>query len=377
MVLASCGGNLGGNQAIHSVWRTQTSGTNQRLDDVACLSTMRCEAVGQDGTIIATTDGGATWRAQGNPMQGSPTELYRVTCMPPSSCYVIARPDTILVTHDGGSSWSSHVLRVGVKGSTLTDSACLANYTTIGGRPSLCRLGLLDIGCVSADVCYAIATEPPAYNDQPRSPTAPAADSIWMTDDGGSSWAPQVVPLGVACDGDCAGGLYGYPLTWVSCLSGGLCRAGGGHVLGCGHCGFAYAVLVMRGTDMTWTCAGAAPGCTSLAPDAGDCAASTICYGVQSTNPFGPETTVVRSTDGGARWVQIGPSSASVLNDIACRTAQTCYVAGSRGTIAQITDGTIAATQTVPTTSDVLGIDCVGTATCFAVGDEGTIVALR
>jgi photosystem II stability/assembly factor-like uncharacterized protein len=128
---------------------------------------------------------------------------------------------------------------------------------------------------------------------------------------------------------------------------------------------------------MAWACAEPVPGCTSLAPDAGDCATGTTCYGVQNTNPFGLETTVIRSLDGGADWAQIGPSSASVLNDIACPTAQTCYIVGSRGTIVHITNGTTVSAQTVPTTSDLLGIQCVGTAACYGVGEKGTIVALR
>ena len=116
---------------------------------------------------MATADGGATWRAQADPLHGSSNPLYRIACVAPSSCYVIARPDTILVTHDGGAAWSSHVLPVGVSGSHLTDNACLPAYTTIIGRPALCRLGLLDIACVSARVCYAVSTAPPAYGANP------------------------------------------------------------------------------------------------------------------------------------------------------------------------------------------------------------------
>jgi hypothetical protein len=182
----------------------------------------------------------------------------------------------------------------------------------------------------------------------------------------------------VACDGDCTSGLYGYPLVWVSCLSSGLCRAGGGHVLGCGHCGFAYAVLVTRGPGRPWACSESAAACTQLSPDAGDCPASTRCYGVQSTNPFGPDNFVFRSTDGGARWVQAGPNwTTSVLNDIACPAALTCYVAGSRGTIARITNGTTVTAQHTPTARDLYGTGCAGPATCYAVGDNGTILARR
>jgi hypothetical protein len=199
-----------------------------------------------------------------------------------------------------------------------------------------------------------------------------------MTGDGGATWTRQPVPPGVACDGDCADGRYAYPLVWVSCMSSGVCRAGGGHVLGCGHCGFAYAVLATRGPGMPWACPESAATCTTLAPDAGDCPAGSSCYGIQSTNPFGPGNVVVRSTDGGAGWVPVGPDwTSSVLNDIACPVALTCFIAGSRGTIARITNGTTSTAESTPTTSDLYGMGCAGPATCYAVGGIGTILVRR
>jgi photosystem II stability/assembly factor-like uncharacterized protein len=393
VVLAGCYGGPAGTQAgpasstpvaglSHAgsgTWRAENSGTRQRLYDVACLSALRCEAVGAAGTIVSTANGGRTWRAQANPLRGSTKPLYQIACVAPASCYVIARPDTILVTHNGGAAWSSHVLPVGVSGADLTDKACLTAYPPgIIGRPALCRLGLLDIACVSARVCYAISTAPPAYdgNPVPKAPHA-APSSIWLTRDGGASWTRQSVPPGVACDGDCTSALYPYPLEWVTCLGSGLCRAGGGHLLG-GHLGFADAVLVTRGPGRPWACTTSAAACTS-APDVADCPTSTRCYGVDSTNPFGvPDNFVSRSTDGGAGWQQVGPNwSSSVLNDIACPAALTCYLAGSRGSIARITNGTTLAAQRTPTARDLYGIGCAGPAGCYAVGDNGTILVLR
>jgi photosystem II stability/assembly factor-like uncharacterized protein len=379
LMLAGCGGGTAGSQTGSGMWRTETSGTQQRLNDVACLSALRCLAVGEAGTIIATADGGTTWRAQVNPLQGSSNALYGIACVAPSSCYVIARPDTILVTHDGGTGWSSHVLDVGASGSTVTAEACLGNYAPISGRPALCRLGLLDIACVGAQVCYAVASAPTAYGDNPLPTTSHSApSSIWMTRDGGASWTSQPLPQGVACDGDCVDGLYGYPLVWVSCLSSGLCRAGGGHVLGCGHCGFAYAVLKTGASGLGWACSGSAAACTTVSPDAADCPGSSDCYGIQSTNPFGPANFVFRSADGGAHWVQTGPDwTTSVLNDIACPAALTCFIAGSRGTIARMTSGSTVSAEPTLTTSDLFGIGCAGPATCYAVGDNGIILARR
>ncbi len=58
--------------------------------------------------------------------------------------------------------------------------ACLALYPPfMAGRPAACRLGLLDIACVSARVCYAVSTAPAAYPPTalPATPHA-AASSI-------------------------------------------------------------------------------------------------------------------------------------------------------------------------------------------------------
>jgi photosystem II stability/assembly factor-like uncharacterized protein len=366
-------------RADSSSWQAEHSGTRQRLYDVACLSALRCEAVGAAGTIVSTVNGGRTWRAQANPLRGSATPLYQIACVAPSSCYVIARPDTILVTHNGGAAWSRHVLPVGVSGPDLTDQACLPNYAQISGRPALCRLGLLDVACVSARICYAVSTAPSAYSVSPvpSKPRTPPS-SIWLTRNGGASWTRQSVPRGVACDSDCSPGLYPYPLVWVSCLSSGLCRAGGGHVLGCGHCGFAEAVLVTHGPGRPWTCTTSSPACTS-APDVAACPTAARCYGVDSTNPFEePDIFVLRSANGGASWQQAGPNwTSSVLNDIACPAALTCYLAGSRGSIARITNGTTVTAQRSPTSRDLYGIGCVGPAACYAVGNHGTILARR
>jgi hypothetical protein len=76
----------------------------------------------------------------------------------------------------------------------------------------------------------------------------PAASSIWLTRDGGASRTAQSIPPGAACNGDCTSALYGYPLEWVSCLSSGLCRAGGGNADGCGFCGSTYAPLAPQKT---------------------------------------------------------------------------------------------------------------------------------
>jgi photosystem II stability/assembly factor-like uncharacterized protein len=353
-------------------WRAEASGTRQALNAVACLSASRCEAVGAGGTILATANGGRTWRAQAT----SAGILYRIACVAPATCYVVARPDTVLVTHNGGATWHRHVLPLHA-GRALTDQACLAAYTPdTRGRPALCRLGLLDIACASAGVCYAVASAPAAYDTTPTHGAAQPS-SIWVTRNGGTTWARQSVPAGVVCDCGTPG-LFHYPLTWVTCLSSGLCRAGGGHFLGCGHCGFAYAVLATTGPGRPWTLRTCATtGCATFSPDAAVCPTSLRCYGVQSTSPFDAGNIVYRSTDGGTAWSG-GPGGSGVIrNDIACPAARTCYTVGDHGTITRTTNGTTFAAEASPTRSNLSGITCVTPATCYAVGANGTILARR
>src|SRR5215472_7213202 len=129
------------------------SGTTSTLYDVGCLSASRCFAVGDIGTLLATTDGGSTWSREASPA-GAP--LYRIACAPPASCYVIARPDTILVTHDAGAHWAARPLPVHVPGLSL--KGCVVGDASAPQGENPCRLGLLDISCPNARTCYAVAT---------------------------------------------------------------------------------------------------------------------------------------------------------------------------------------------------------------------------
>lgn len=363
--------------AAASPWHVAHSGTQQPLYAVACLSAQRCEAVGAAGTILSTTNGGATWRAQANPLRGTKTVLYRITCVAPSTCLVIGRPDTILVTHNSGASWSRHVLPVGVRKTDLTDQACLnATEPSMRGNPVLCRLGLLDLACVSARDCYAVSATSAAYDPTPLK-GAVQPSSVWLTTDGGARWTKQHIPPGGSCNGDCGPGVFGYPLEWASCLSNGLCRAGGGQFLDCGHCGFAYAVLSAARPGAPWrllSCG--SPGCSLFSPDMTTCPTVARCYGVYSSSPFQqPGNQVFASADGGITWQARSGGTSRTLNDITCPSTRTCYATGDHGAITRTTNGAaFAADGASRTTRNLSGITCVSQTRCYAVGASGTIL---
>jgi photosystem II stability/assembly factor-like uncharacterized protein len=354
--------------------QAEGSGTTSTLYDIGCLTASRCFAVGDAGTLLATTDDGRTWHREASPT-GAP--LYRIACAPPASCYVIARPGTILVTHDAGAHWAARALAVNVPGLALP--GCVIGDAPQGETP--CRLGLLDISCPSALTCYAVTTAPSGYDSNPisQTPGAGPGSSLWLTQDGGATWTRQPIPPGVVCDGDCSEP-YRYPLEWVSCAPSGPCWAGGNQLVG-SHEGFASALLVTPAPGGSWRLE---PGCPASGPcsepvtDVGACPTGAGCYAVNNSNPFGDgSSTVSIYTATGQNGPSVTVPAGHVLTDIACPAARTCYTVGAGGVILRTTNGTSFTPIKTLTRESLNGITCVTASACYAVGAAGTIEALH
>jgi len=76
------------------------------LTAVSCPSTVECYAVGGDGTILNTTDGGTTWRMQ---VSGTNEPFYSISCPNPVVCYATYYGNDgafLLTTTNGGKLWS-------------------------------------------------------------------------------------------------------------------------------------------------------------------------------------------------------------------------------------------------------------------------------
>ena len=76
--------------------------TRNTLYAVSCPSSGLCVAVGEEGTIVTSTDGGATWTSR---TSGTDFDLDGVACPSTSACMAVGGA-TILVSTNGGASWS-------------------------------------------------------------------------------------------------------------------------------------------------------------------------------------------------------------------------------------------------------------------------------
>jgi hypothetical protein len=88
----------------NGTWVTQTSGVEANLVDIAFPTPSVGWVVGESGTVLRTTDGGATWKRISIPTRA---DLVLVVASGELSAQVVTRDGRTLTTTDGGKSWNT------------------------------------------------------------------------------------------------------------------------------------------------------------------------------------------------------------------------------------------------------------------------------
>jgi hypothetical protein len=86
-------------------WRQQNNADHDDLRAMFFVTPSIGWAVGSSGTILATTDGGANWR---NRDSGTPDDLNGIYFDDATNGWAVGANGTILTTTDGGITWASH-----------------------------------------------------------------------------------------------------------------------------------------------------------------------------------------------------------------------------------------------------------------------------
>lgn len=74
-------------------WKTQKSGTRQTLHGVGCVNESLCWAVGADGTILGTANGGKKWLPN---VSTTRQVLFGISCPTKSRCYAVGDQGEVL-----------------------------------------------------------------------------------------------------------------------------------------------------------------------------------------------------------------------------------------------------------------------------------------
>jgi photosystem II stability/assembly factor-like uncharacterized protein len=174
------------------------------LYSVSCASVEACTAVGANGTILTSGDGGASWtsRQPGTKLYS----LYSVSCPTATFCVAVggvAFDATILLSKNAGANWASYVPGFDDILSGSNSPSGMATAMTLDcASGSLCSGGVLrGVSCPSTSFCAAVGDQ----------------GTVLTTADAGAAWTSQVA----------AGGSAKLQLTGVSCTASRSCVAVG------------------------------------------------------------------------------------------------------------------------------------------------------
>jgi photosystem II stability/assembly factor-like uncharacterized protein len=103
-----------GTDALHAQWVQQSSGTSAKLSDVLMLDAATAIAAGRDGSILRTTNSGATWIDVAAPLSfiqpWNGLSFYDST-----NGIVVGDQGVVLTTSNGGRGWIWHQVPAGRK----------------------------------------------------------------------------------------------------------------------------------------------------------------------------------------------------------------------------------------------------------------------
>lgn len=93
-------------------WRKGDTPTNHLLYSVSMADSKHGWAVGQQGTIVRTNDGGVTWHEQPNLKADEDSHLFGVQAIDANTAWAVGVWGSRILTQDGGATWVDHSLHV-------------------------------------------------------------------------------------------------------------------------------------------------------------------------------------------------------------------------------------------------------------------------
>lgn len=385
-----------GSWTSHTIAATTTTSD---LRGVSC-SGATCFAVGVGGTIIKSTDTGASWNAATSP---TAAELDAIKCSDASHCIAVGVAGTVAYTTNG-TSWSSQTVS---PASDLSGISCPSSTT--------CYLASLSgtfktTNATAAPPTWARTAAPTGTTGQLRAISCPSTSSCTAVGDGGiaiatsngTSWSAQTsnagaTLFGVTCPSTSRCTAVGYAgiidatgvmqgATWtpqtftatnaavngVSCSSSTQCNAAGDGGL----------LLVTTNAGANWSSQPKPTGTGTPSLAGISCPSTTTCYAVGATDSSSGTLKGTAWKLSSGSWTALTTNVPAIyMNAITCPLTTTCFVAGDGGNLYQFTSsGTTWTKQTslpaAASSANFNGISCVSTTSCVAVGDYGTILGL-
>ena len=286
-------------------WQSQSSGTTNILYSVFFTDALHGTVVGNNGTILHTTNGGFDWVAQSS---GTTNRLLGVAFTDENNGTVVGYQGTILHTTNGGSDWIPQtngisnnsffgVCFTDANNGTVTDQDGGILHTTNGGTDWLTQISS------GSGSLYHLA-----FADVNNGTIVSQSGVVYRTTNGGSNWTSQIVSSPVNS------GLFGVCFTDLN----------NGTIVG-GDLNASYG-LIYRTTDggTSWTQQSAGSALTLMDVSFGD---------VNNGTAVGFFGTILQTTNAGADWIPQPGETPNHLLSVCFTDSKSGTAVGFSGTI--------------------------------------------
>jgi photosystem II stability/assembly factor-like uncharacterized protein len=168
-------------------WTPASSGTAEHLVGVDFADPLNGTAVGYSGTILRTTDGGATWTPQSS---GTSGVLWGVSFVDSLTGTTVGSGGVVLRTIDGGETWTpqSGGTTAHLFGVDFTDALI---GTAVGNGGRILRTADGGTTWTSQSSGTTIQLRHVSFVDALSGAVVGEDGTILRTDDGGANWVPQ------------------------------------------------------------------------------------------------------------------------------------------------------------------------------------------
>ena len=103
--MAGSGGKVVRSDDGGQSWSIQETGATENLQAIDAWDPDRAVAVGNDGVVLVTADGGESWTRVDVPRSDIANKLIRVRCAADGEAWAVGVMGMILHSRDWGASW--------------------------------------------------------------------------------------------------------------------------------------------------------------------------------------------------------------------------------------------------------------------------------
>jgi photosystem II stability/assembly factor-like uncharacterized protein len=170
-----------------SSFEVQTTPVETNLQDIDSWSRERAVAVGNDGVVIVTSDGGSHWTAVEAPRSEIANKLIRVRCTDEGRAWTVGVMGMIASTEDWGASWRRRAQEIDLAWNDIA-FADASNGWVVGEFGSMMRTTDAGETWTEAEPQSERSLMAIAFRDPSHAVAVGLDGLILVTEDGGTTW---------------------------------------------------------------------------------------------------------------------------------------------------------------------------------------------